>query len=322
MGLLSLRTLRSCISDYSSSPGEIELLIAVILDPVSLPPPSTSAPFQPGKEPPTEAVGAEEMLESDRVMGVTAALPPPSTSAPFQPGKEPPTEEVGAEEMLESDRVMGVTADYPDYDWTDVQEYGSPFKPTLLPGMESLRFRPSTAGEGSLSDQSLGGRAEIPEENGWSWDVHRPAREAPFSMLKKRLLRRFRSQSSGTVSSWQMWIAARQRSVKHFRTETRNVLSYLEMWKKSLHHIEGHFGTGIGSYFSFLRFLVLLNLSTFLIIALFVMIPAITFDRLREEGSGITTASPPHSGNCTEYDPTRKGLVNFYEYALDILTGT
>lgn len=43
----------------------------------------------------------------------------------------------------------------------------------------------------------------------------------------------------------------------------------------SLLHVTGMFGTGILSYFSFLRFLVMLNLIIFVLVFSFVMLPII-----------------------------------------------
>ncbi|XP_072350671.1 transmembrane channel-like protein 7, partial [Scyliorhinus torazame] len=191
---------------------------------------------------------------------------------------------------------------------------------TPLPGMPSLRLRhPHSPEAGPSSD---GGSMGAPEDEFWPWSHQRPAKEAPLPMCQKRLVRQFRGQASGSVSTWQLWLATQHHTLKQTGSEIRNVLSYLKMWKKSLHNIEGHFGTGIGSYFSFLRFLVLLNICTFVLIAAFVVIPVITFERLKGETQWTTTAPPPQGGNCTEYDPTRQGLVSFYEYALDILSGT
>ncbi|TFJ97302.1 C-type lectin domain family 12 member B-like [Platysternon megacephalum] len=96
---------------------------------------------------------------------------------------------------------------------------------------------------------------------------------------------------------------------------------YFCVWRGSLHHIEGYFGTGIQSYFNFLRFLVLLNLGGALLTVGFVVAPNAAFEGLRlnqtQQGPNSTVIS-----NCLQYDPTKHGLVSYFTYLMDLLSGT
>uniref|UniRef100_A0A4W3I2L3 Transmembrane channel-like protein n=1 Tax=Callorhinchus milii TaxID=7868 RepID=A0A4W3I2L3_CALMI len=67
------------------------------------------------------------------------------------------------------------------------------------------------------------------------------------------------------------------------------------------------FGTGIQSYFSFLRFLVLLNFVIFLLMFCFVTLPMFFIKQKK------------HQVNYEKFD---KGLIVFYSYIIDLLTGT
>uniref|UniRef100_A0AAY4ALJ3 Transmembrane channel-like protein n=1 Tax=Denticeps clupeoides TaxID=299321 RepID=A0AAY4ALJ3_9TELE len=83
--------------------------------------------------------------------------------------------------------------------------------------------------------------------------------------------------------------------------------SWTPMWTRM-------FGTGILSYFSFLRFLVLLNFVMFLLMFGFVIFPI----AVAPHASGNITYS-----QCTDYpSSSRRGLVVFHQYITDLLSGT
>uniref|UniRef100_A0A8C6VSZ5 Transmembrane channel-like protein n=1 Tax=Naja naja TaxID=35670 RepID=A0A8C6VSZ5_NAJNA len=67
-----------------------------------------------------------------------------------------------------------------------------------------------------------------------------------------------------------------------------------------------HFGTGIQSYFNFLRFLVLLNFVASLLVVGFVIAPNALY------GSGSL---------CQKYNPIPQGLVSYFSYIMDLLSG-
>ncbi|XP_039537966.1 transmembrane channel-like protein 7 isoform X2 [Pimephales promelas] len=79
------------------------------------------------------------------------------------------------------------------------------------------------------------------------------------------------------------------------------------------------FGTGILSYFSFLRFLVLLNFIMFLLMFVFVMLPVI----LASHTSASITYGSTNVSECSGYPASsRQGLVAFHEHITDLLSGT
>ncbi|NWX50163.1 TMC7 protein, partial [Steatornis caripensis] len=125
------------------------------------------------------------------------------------------------------------------------------------------------------------------------------------------------------LSGWKRWKRASSKSLKKVLSEVKELSSYLELWRHDIHSIEGKFGTGIQSYFSFLRFVVLLNFTIFILMFSFVTVPSII------SKYGIFNSSfakiPPKNiePHCTVYKPSGdKGLVYFYAYLKDLLSGT
>ncbi|XP_053327548.1 transmembrane channel-like protein 7 isoform X2 [Spea bombifrons] len=80
------------------------------------------------------------------------------------------------------------------------------------------------------------------------------------------------------------------------------------------------FGTGIGSYFSFLRFLVLLNLVIFLLVFCFTTLP-VAISKQGVLNSSLVVPTGVDSA-CTYYTPTGQGLLYFYSNIIDLLSGT
>ncbi|PKU38604.1 transmembrane channelhypothetical protein [Limosa lapponica baueri] len=125
------------------------------------------------------------------------------------------------------------------------------------------------------------------------------------------------------LSGGKQWKRTSSKSLKKVLSEVKEFLSYLELWRHDIHSIEGKFGTGIQSYFSFLRFLVLLNFIIFILMFSFVTLPSI----ISKYGMFNSTFAkiPPKNiePHCTVYEPSgSKGLAYFYNYLKDLLSGT
>ncbi|XP_062394153.1 transmembrane channel-like protein 7 [Sardina pilchardus] len=184
-----------------------------------------------------------------------------------------------------------------------------------------LRRQPSMSNQPSVSNQnasphfdwarsSEGGEDEEEEEP-------RNVRELPMPFLLRRAVRQVQ-QMRVPVDSGR---ARRSRALKRFSKQARNALDLVTLWRKSIHKIGGHFGGGVQSYFVFLRFLVVLNFLSFLLIAGFVLIPAIVFNSL-----DLNTTAPETNltgkEECLVYDTSPNALTVFYTYFLDLLSGT
>ncbi|XP_060112340.1 transmembrane channel-like protein 4 isoform X2 [Heteronotia binoei] len=97
-------------------------------------------------------------------------------------------------------------------------------------------------------------------------------------------------------------------------------MSYAVMWKSTLRHIEGHFGTGIQSYFSFLRFLILMNFVASFLVVGFVVAPNVAFEALHLNWTSHTSNTSVNA-SCLHYNPAVYGLVSFFSYIMDLLSG-
>ncbi|MBN3280176.1 NOMO1 protein, partial [Polyodon spathula] len=140
--------------------------------------------------------------------------------------------------------------------------------------------------------------------------------ETPDDTMKER---EERLEQSKDLSRWEQFHLRRLRSWRRFKDESHEVLLTLQLWRKDIHTIEGKFGTGILSYFSFLRFLVLLNFVMFILIFGFITLPVV----ISSYGVGNSTYSYTEVSDCTTYpSSSRQGLVIFHQYIIDLLSGT
>uniref|UniRef100_A0A8C7ETZ0 Transmembrane channel-like protein n=1 Tax=Neovison vison TaxID=452646 RepID=A0A8C7ETZ0_NEOVI len=100
-------------------------------------------------------------------------------------------------------------------------------------------------------------------------------RKYALNISEKRRLRNIQETQMKYLSEWDQWKRYSSKSWKRFIGKAREMTTHLELWREDIRSIEGKFGTGIQSYFSFLRFLVLLNLVIFLIIFMLVLLPVL-----------------------------------------------
>ncbi|XP_018538095.1 transmembrane channel-like protein 7 [Lates calcarifer] len=155
------------------------------------------------------------------------------------------------------------------------------------------------------------------EDGGGDSGPRRDLKSIPLPMSLKRAVRQVQQMQVPVVSSVESWKRKKSKSLCKLKNATREFLYFFELWSKSLQKIGGNFGGGVQSYFLFLRFLVVLNFVSFSLIAGFVLIPSIIF---RSAGSSPVNNTGPEA--CMEYDPNPQGLVVFYNYFLDLLSGT
>ncbi|XP_053847944.1 transmembrane channel-like protein 7 isoform X2 [Vidua macroura] len=192
-----------------------------------------------------------------------------------------------------------------------------------LPSCQSARRRRGGTQEcrpallGTAGSRGDAARAETGEL------ADRPAREHPKSMAEKRRIRDSQQADTEHLTRWKKWRRTSSKSLKKALTEVKGLSSYLVLWRHDIHSIEGKFGTGIQSYFSFLRFLVLLNFIIFILMFSFVTLPTI-ISKYGIFNSTIAYISPKNiDDTCTIYKPSgNKGLIYFYTYLKDLLSGT
>ncbi|XP_053897814.1 transmembrane channel-like protein 7 [Malaclemys terrapin pileata] len=202
-----------------------------------------------------------------------------------------------------------------------------------LPSYQSILRRRTSAGGTQDRRQNNHGFARPPaaeqrnlvERTGVENEaVVRSIREYALTIPEKRRLRVIQEANVKYLSGWDQWKQTRNKSWKKFLDETKELSSYLELWRNDIHNIEGKFGTGIKSYFSFLRFLVLLNFIIFVLMFSFITLPSI-ISQYGVLNSSYDKLLPPKGiePQCTIYTISdTKGLVYFYTYIIDLLSGT
>ncbi|KAG5856356.1 hypothetical protein ANANG_G00007130 [Anguilla anguilla] len=203
-------------------------------------------------------------------------------------------------------------------DWNGSQRHGSAMGgyPSYPSPQESLRLRRRPT---NVADQSS------PQFN-WNPDRKEDERrqdlkELPLPMALKKSIWQVQQMKIPAVSRWQSWKMQKSKTLKRFRESSGGALAYVALWRRVLQKIGGHFGGGVQSYFLFLRFLVVLNFLSFLLIASFVLVPSIVFQS-HNSGNNNTVNISAGKEECTTYDPNPQGLVHFYTYFIDLLTGT
>ncbi|XP_077305077.1 transmembrane channel-like protein 7 isoform X2 [Lithobates pipiens] len=194
-----------------------------------------------------------------------------------------------------------------------------------LPSYQSLvRRRPSNYGTMDSHRSSRNMKRSLSREpsrlESIENDFSIPLREHPISIEEKKKLRQIQTTRFQNTTGWSQ-LKGNSRSVyRKFRDDTTALVSNLQLWRSNIHSIEGKFGTGIGSYFSFLRFLVLLNFVIFLLMFCFTTLPvAISVQGIFNSSQIIASGIAPE---CAEYSPVSKGLLYFYNNIIDFLSGT
>ncbi|XP_037836038.1 transmembrane channel-like protein 4 isoform X2 [Kryptolebias marmoratus] len=152
------------------------------------------------------------------------------------------------------------------------------------------------------------GNAEAPPE----------IRTLPWPMERKRAVRQVQQMRAHVSFGAESWRRNKTKSLRKLQQNVREFLYFFSLWRKSLQKIGGNFGGGVKSYFVFLRFLVVLNFVSFLLIAGFVIAPSLV---RRSAGTGGFVNSTDKE-SCLVYDPNPQGLVVFYEFFLHLLSGT
>ncbi|KAH0626479.1 hypothetical protein JD844_001473 [Phrynosoma platyrhinos] len=195
-----------------------------------------------------------------------------------------------------------------------------------LPSNQTLRLRGNKAADWGAawektSEPTVDPQELIPEfVSGEEEEDSKPLKELPLSLVEKRKLRVLQEQAVRRLSGWELWHVEKRRALRRLRSQAGTVISYAEMWRSALNHIGGHFGTGIQSYFNFLRFLVLMNFVASLLVVGFVVAPNAAFENLNLNRTSHQNSSWVNA-SCLHYNPAPQGLVSYFSYIMNLLSG-
>ncbi|XP_056458433.1 transmembrane channel-like protein 7 isoform X1 [Gadus chalcogrammus] len=168
-----------------------------------------------------------------------------------------------------------------------------------------FNWRPASAAQ-----EDAGQEAAVPPKD---------LRALPMPMALKRAISQVQQMQVPVLSSFQSWKRSKAKSLSRARKSIGGFLHYVTLWRRSLNKIGGNFGDGVQSYFLFLRFLVVLNFLSSMLIIGFVLIPSIVF---RSVASNSVTMMDNGTAECRQYDHKPDPLVRYYSYFLDLLSGT
>ncbi|XP_008577739.1 PREDICTED: transmembrane channel-like protein 8 [Galeopterus variegatus] len=142
-----------------------------------------------------------------------------------------------------------------------------------------------------------------------------PLRALPYAMVDKRFIRQLREPKGVKTSCWQRWQRRQQMAGRRLGEAAQQLARGFGLWEGALYEIGGLFGTGIQSYFTFLRFLLLLNLLTLLLTTSLVLLP-------------LAWLSPPGPGpalnltlQCPGGHQPQTGIPKFHNQLWNVLTG-
>ncbi|XP_030151589.1 transmembrane channel-like protein 8 isoform X2 [Lynx canadensis] len=153
------------------------------------------------------------------------------------------------------------------------------------------------------------------QEIGRLWSSQAQVRGLPYAMVDKRFIRQLREPPGVKTSRWQRWRRRGQTAGRRLGEAARRLVRGFGLWEDALYEIGGLFGTGIQSYFTFLRFLLLLNLLTVLLTAGFVLLPLVW---LRPPDTG---PSLNFTLQCPGGLQPQTGVPRFHNQLWNVLTG-
>ncbi|XP_037373073.1 transmembrane channel-like protein 4 [Talpa occidentalis] len=185
-----------------------------------------------------------------------------------------------------------------------------------LPSAATLRYRgPGVLPWGALQeedgDQQWSSQA-FAEAAQNELQAH-PSRELPWPMEARRAHRqRYTRDQEAQASGSRATHWARQ--LRRSKEKLRKGLHTLKPWSWTLKKIGGQYGAGTESYFSLLRFLLLLNVLASVLKVCLTLLPTWV---------GQAPPGPPggNSTTCGTYNPTQQGLVSFSSQLFNLLSG-
>ncbi|XP_003801643.1 transmembrane channel-like protein 4 isoform X1 [Otolemur garnettii] len=187
-----------------------------------------------------------------------------------------------------------------------------------LPSAATLRYRgPGVLPWGALEEEQEEDEAKsmkaftgaAPKE----LQEPRCSRELPWPMQARRVHRQRHARDQEAYGSGSR-AAGWARLLRRSKEKMSEGLRSLQPWGWTLKRIGGQFGAGTESYFSLLRFLLLLNVLASLLTACMILLPTWL------EGA---PPGPPGPGTspCNSYNPYPQGLVTFPTQLFNLLSG-
>ncbi|XP_064105571.1 transmembrane channel-like protein 7 isoform X3 [Macrobrachium nipponense] len=109
-----------------------------------------------------------------------------------------------------------------------------------------------------------------------TWEKLQQIRAHAVPMEEKRKLKR-QLQSAPTLRTRGLaaFKLSRRKFTMQAKSRLKEMISKIELWHWSLRYVEGNFGTGLVAFFTFIKWLLYLNLVTCVLLTLFILVPQI-----------------------------------------------
>lgn len=152
-----------------------------------------------------------------------------------------------------------------------------------------------------------------------TWEKLQQIRAHAVPMEEKRKLKR-QLQSAPTLRT--RGLAAFKLSRRKFWTQAKNrlreMISKIELWHWSLRYVEGNFGTGLVAFFTFIKWLLYLNVFTCVLLAVFILVPQIVLAHPKDD---CTKENNPFldDDNSTSWMYDNQTNCCFEEYRMEVL---
>nr|WCO13212.1 transmembrane channel-like protein [Astacus leptodactylus] len=152
-----------------------------------------------------------------------------------------------------------------------------------------------------------------------TWEKLQQIRAHAVPMEEKRKLKRT-LQSAPTLRT--RGLAAFKLSRRKFWTQAKNrlreMISKIELCYWSLRYVEGNFGTGLVAFFTFIKWLLYLNLFTCVLLAVFILVPQIVLTHPKDD-CNMENNHIPGDDNGTSLDYDNQTNCCFEEYRRHVL---
>ncbi|KAK7073560.1 TMC domain, partial [Halocaridina rubra] len=154
-----------------------------------------------------------------------------------------------------------------------------------------------------------------------TWEKLQQIRAHAVPMEEKRKLKR-QLQSAPTLRT--RGLAAFKLSRRKFalqaRSRLKEMISKIELWHWSLRYVEGNFGTGLVAFFTFIKWLLYLNLFTCVLMTVFILVPQIILKHPEDSCSKGSGSSLDYTNDTDLIFENENGTLCCYEeYRREVL---
>uniref|UniRef100_A0A336K0Y5 CSON009951 protein n=1 Tax=Culicoides sonorensis TaxID=179676 RepID=A0A336K0Y5_CULSO len=152
-----------------------------------------------------------------------------------------------------------------------------------------------------------------------TWDEIREIKAMPVPMSQKKEMKaQLQNATKLRLQGLDQFKWQRRKFWQRFKKKWSAWMTKMELWHDSLKKIEGHFGTGVVAFFFLIRWLAFLNLSMYVLIFIFIVLPQVILKEQQDIPCAQLEANSTQC--CTEM--YRNNTMNQPFFILDIIQGT